>query len=170
MTVIYNTNGNIRVTTPHDPDSIVMYTLQYKAFTWSPGKVLHKDDDIIIPTVDTGLSYIVTSSGVTSATEPTWATKEQEIMSDNTVEYKAQAYDFLLGFNDVITASQWAASDQAITLNSSGIHQQMQTFVLVSTVPDTLLKFTLTNTVDVLRSDGTTEKFEKSMIVKVSQH
>lgn len=153
----------------YDPDEKKYYSLTYRPEVYANDTEYRNGEQLIIPTVSTGLMYECTSSGISGSVEPTtWPTIEGGIVQVGTAEFKARSYTLLLLTGDAITVSSWLGTNGETIDNqglSGGAHTRFRlTAVLVGA--DTA---TITNSITVLRANGDTEEFNRSIIIPVKE-
>lgn len=158
-------NGPYELTSKHDPDSQVIYAMRYKPSLWTPSTVLFENEDVVLPTTETGFYYEVKSTGVTGASEPTWATETRDkVLADGTVDYVTRSYNFLLGYNETLISSEWSATTGVTLSNDSNTSSHSQ--VRVDAVTSTLTEFILTNRI-TKSTGGVIETFDHSFLIKI---
>lgn len=158
--------GGYKVPIPFDPDEIKIVGIIYQPDAWASQAVYYKrsadDYDIVIPSVFAGLYYKCTNPGLSGSAEPTWPTVPGQKVTDGTVIWEAVAYN-LMNVSETLQTSTWTASDVAITLTDDLILTG-KTCVIVSTIPETLESFSLTN--HIVKSNG--EASDVTLIFKVA--
>ncbi len=143
---------------PMDAEDITEFTFHWKPPPWEADKVYHEDQDIILPTQDTGFSYETVSGGVSGPSEPTWPfTKDEEVTDNGQVVFKTVPYDFLLAFTEVIAGSDWEVTTGVEVVTST--FNDYSTTVAVRITDDTLTRITLNNriTYGILAADRSIE-------------
>ena len=175
MTQVYGCNRSspLSLSTAHDPNSEIYYTFQYRAPTWRANteyveKTCGEYGDLVTPTTPNGFLYNPESGGVSGPSEPTWVSTTGETLLDGTVTWSAIPDAFnLVSAGDSITSSEWETDVTSILseMSMSG----GQTYVKVAGISSSLVQFFLTNTVEILRSSGITEKIQRTIKVKVRE-
>jgi hypothetical protein len=112
--------------------------------------------------------YECVSGGRTDLTEPTWGTVEDEITKDGGAAWKCLPRNSVLKTGDTLTASTWTA-DTGCTLDNAAIIDGAATKVRVTAVPADADAFTLVNHVTIVRLNGDTEEFDRSMYIRITQ-
>lgn len=155
----------------HDPNSEKYYYIEYRPALRQNEKEYVKGVDTVVLDPPNGCMYECVSGGISGTllefTASPFTTAESKYQDDGTVRWKCKPDTTRLRPGDSITASTWTTSDPAITLSDEVVLSGIQTGVKVSTVPSTLKKITITNTVTVQRVSGRTEKFDKSLVITV---
>jgi len=149
--------------------------LQYRAPAWiateSYVEKLTCDavGDLVTPLLHNGFLYECISSGITGATEPVWPTVTDGTVDDGTVQWKAIPDAFnLLNSGETIVGSDWEVDDANITLSEDGVAGG-RTYVKVSTVPNSITQFILTNRITINRLGGIQEIIDRSLKLKVKE-
>jgi hypothetical protein len=155
----------------HDPQEEKYYLFTWKPYTWQTNK-LYYVDDIVIPEVFNGFYYLCTDPGLSGEVSPDFPTLKRTTVKDNNIIWKTFPYDFHLREGDVITSSNFKAYNIDNTLNnditiSNDENDGYRTYCKVSTVPVNIDKFILTNEVDILLSNNTVERYNRSILVNV---
>ncbi len=151
----------------YDKDEKKFYSLSYRPVYWAANKEYIKGVDVVIPATPNGLMYECYSGGISGATEPTFNTKENGVTDDNSVTWKAKAYNLLLNTDDIITTSTWTGTNSE-TLDSDIIVDGIYTKVRLTGVLPDAKTATLINHVVVIRLNGDIEEFDRTIIIPVS--
>lgn len=152
----------------HDPDSKRFYRMDYVPATWTANTPVIDSVDVVIPTVDNGCMYECVSGGRTNATEPTWATVEDESTTDNDVEWKCLPRNSVLKTGDAITVSTWTG-DTGCTFDNESIIDGKATKARLTAVPAGAETVTITNHVTISRLSGDVEEIERSILLRITQ-
>jgi hypothetical protein len=170
MTIIYTDDTGPLVLTSsdtHDPNSSKYYYLNYRPGTRIPAKEYVKGVDIVIPLISNGCMYECISGGISDVVEPIFTTISGKITIElGGVQWKCTPLISRLVTGDAITASTWVGSP-GVTIVNPIIITTIATGIEVTGVPPTDKTFTLTNSITILRHNGRTEIFDKSIIIPI---
>lgn len=169
MTILYlKGEAPFRVpdTLTYDPDEEKYYYAAYRPNTWLASTEYVKADVLVLPPTPNGFLYECSSSGISAATAPIWKTVEGELTTDNTVVWKAKAYNLMLRTGDTIVGSSWAGTNGETIDNDVYINGSMTQFRLTA-VPPGSTEVVITNYIDILRANGATEKRNRSIIIPI---
>lgn len=151
---------------PYDENEKKYYSRTYRPDDWVTATEYKKNVDIVIPTTPNGLMYECISGGISGATEPTFSTVEGGETTDGTVKWKTKAYDLFLNTGDSITVSTWTGTNSETIDNESIIGGILTKFRLTA-VSTGATSATIINHITVVRSNGDTEEFDRSIVIKV---
>jgi hypothetical protein len=169
MSIIYSDDSG-QVIWPdadlHDPSSKKYYYIDYRPPTRVSSKEYIKGLDVIVPTTANGCMYECISGGISASVEPVFDTTEGKTTDDGTVRWKCLPATTRLLTGDAITTSTWT-STVGVTTELPVILDTKTTGIKVTLVDPLLKKFTLTNTITILRSSGRIEERIKSLVVTV---
>ncbi len=171
MTILYSTGEKpykLPKSETYDPDEKRFYSASYRPKSWVADKEYLQGVDVVIPASANGFYYECSSSGVSGATEPVFATTDGSTTADNTVQWQAIAYNLLLRTGDTITASTWTGVNGE-TVDNESIVGGSQTRFRLLTVPTDATTATLKNHITVTRLNGDVEEFDRSLIIPVKQ-
>lgn len=142
------------------------YSMSYRPKNWVANQEVIKNAGLVIPTVPNGFYYECSSSGNTDAVEPVFLTTLKSKTPDNTAEWTAKIYDFLLNTGDTITSSTWTGTNGE-TVDSESIVDGIQTKFRLTSVAADAKTVTLVNHIAVSRLNGDVEEFDRSIIIPV---
>ena len=150
-----------------DPDDVTTVKVYWGAPTFEANTV-YRLGDICRPTVDNGYYYECTVNGKSAATEP--ATWGQTTQISGTAKFIAIPFDLFVLPDEQLTsldvdrpASAWTASDSVIIANAT--NDFVSTTVDITSIPDGVTSFTLTN--HVVKGNG--EERDKTFKYKVRE-
>lgn len=168
MTILYSDDSS-KITWPeddlHDPNSEKDYYISYRPPVRQSNKAYVKGVDVVIPTVDNGCMYECVSGGISSASPPTFDTTEGKYTDDGTVKWKCKPLISRLKTGDSISLSTWIGGT-GVTLSADAIIGDT-TVTKVTGVPVGATSFEITNRITILRANGRTEKFDRTLVIKV---
>lgn len=168
MTIIYSgDDGPIYWpdTDLHDPNSEKDYYISYRPPTRQNSKAYVKDVDVVTLLVDNGCMYECVSGGITASSPPTFNTIEGSYTDDGDVRWRCKPLTSKLKSGDSISLSTWTG-DVGVTLTTPAIIGDT-TVTKVTAVPTGATSFKITNQISILRSNGRTEKFDKTLIIPI---
>jgi len=160
---ITNSKKPLRLKEAHDGNEGIYYTFNYRPDIWEASKE-YLVGDLIVPTITNGFYYVCANPGVSGASEPIFNKTIGSATVDVSIKWKAIAYNLMLRYGDVITASSWNGLGLTITNES---FNTVSSICKVAIVDNTLTEFLLTNSTTVTRSDGKIETFDRSIIVPI---
>lgn len=169
--VIYSTNqGPIKwpKDDSHDPDSEVIYTLDYFLPVRADSKAYIQGIDVVVPITPNGCMYECVSGGISNDTLPVLSTNEGKSFDDGDVKWRTLPLLTQLSYGDVISSSVWTG-DTDVVLTADTITDNIATSIKVTAVPAGVTSFTITNTVEILYLSGDTEKRQKSIIIPIKE-
>lgn len=171
MSIVYSDDSDI-IYWPsndlHDPQSSKYYFLDYRPDVWQSNKPYISNVDVVIPVVANGCMYECISGGVSSSTTPTFITLEGRTFKDSEVLWRVIPFSARLGYGDSISTSVWTATSGVI-ITSDEITNDKTTAIKVTSVPEDLLEFELTNIIEVNRATGRVEKFKKTLKIQIGR-
>jgi hypothetical protein len=154
------TKGPLKITGYIDPDDNTKISVYWGAPLFSP-LTIYRQGDICRPSTDNGYYYQCTTNGTSGSTQPTW---NQEEVTWGTAIFAAIPWNLWLLPDEILTASNWVASNNAINIATSTFNDYKAT-VFVSQIPNTLVDFHLTN--KVTKANG--ETISRSFVYKLNQ-
>lgn len=158
-------NSPVTLTVFQDFDETVDYTFKWGDPVRQNATVYYVGDRVV-PAADKGIVLLCMTAGISALAEPTITTVKNSTITDGTVIWKVINDKLLLKYNETIVTSTWVASDNTIALSGSS-HTNTSSTIFVSTIPTTLTKFTLTNT--IVTSNSPARTYQRSIIVPVGQ-
>lgn len=150
----------------YDVNEKAYYSLTYRPTDWAANTEVIEGVDVVIPTTPNGFYYECSSSGITDASEPTFATSDGSETADNSASWTAKTYDLLLNTGDTITVSTWVGTNGE-TIDNETIVSSIQTKFRITGTPNIEETATIVNHVTVLRSGGDTEEFDRSIVIPI---
>ena len=172
MTIIYaDDSGPVKwpKTDRHDPDSEKFYKIDYYPEVRANLTRYTKGVDVVVFSPDNGCMYECISGGISDSVElATVPTLEGESFLDADVEWNCKILNTLLGNGDSITASTWTG-DIGVVFLDDAIISSKSAEVKVTSIPENVSTFTITNEIDITYANGKTEKRQKSLIIPVKE-
>lgn len=164
MTVLFDTGlKKIKYPVKHDANEKVFYYLGWKPKTRVSSKE-YLIDELVMPATANGFYYKCVDPGVSAASAPTFANIADELTTDGTVQWQAIPFEFKLKSGDSISLSNWVGTS-GVTVDNQGSDQGI-TWCRVTAAPSSGA-FEITNTVEVTRSDGKVESFDRTLVIGV---
>jgi hypothetical protein len=178
MAILFTGNTNIiDFPVAHDPQDEKYYTFAWRPAIWQPSTNYFRED-LILPTEHTGFYYVCTDPGISGEDTPVFPTQGKTTFESGTTKWKTFPYNFLLrpedtiAFDDLVTVDapeiQFISSDENITISNVGTDGSI-CWCKLSTIPENINSFLLTNRVHIIRSNGAIERFDRSVRVPVKE-
>ena len=158
---------SLKLSTSHDSSGVLYYTFYLKPPAWV-ASTEYVEGDIVGPTTPTGFYYIVTSSGVSGATEPVWGTVKGGATTDNTVSYKANNNNAYMTANSILLSATISASD-SVPIVDQAFTTDGVVMAQIGPIPTGVSSFMLTCTFTADTGYLAPEVDEYSVIVKVKE-
>lgn len=168
MTAVYVSSKKLtKYPFKHDPGDEKYYTFVWKPPVWTINTE-YLLDSVVRPAVLNGFYYLCVNPGISGAAEPIFPLSSDKTVAETpgNVIWKAVPYGFNLNVNDTISTSIWRATDGVELSNDSELNGITSVKALI--LDSTLLEFTLTNRVEILRDNNNSEILERSILVSIS--
>lgn len=170
MTIVYSDDSGPIIWPEddlHDPNSKKDYYISYRPVTRQSSTAYIKGVDVVMPLVNNGCMYECISGGISGSTPPTFDTTEGRYTDDGTVKWKCKPLISRLGEGDSITLSAWTG-DTGVTLSDPAIIGNT-TVTKVTATPSGATSFKITNHVTILRANGRSEEFDRTLVIKIAE-